>query len=499
MMDKLEAQMRLVFDAMAEHGITLGVELARGDLDYLYEEGYLLVRDRYLPRVREVVGGGEVTDGLIDGVSLYSLEGADLGKVTAALPAIDRRLGTGVAAPNHVFSVTEGNLCPADEPTPVPAGTPVTPAPRADAGGSGVHISVVDTGLLASAAEDHPWLAGVTGDEEKLPADASGRVTIPPYAGHGTFVAGVARCVAPGTDIHVLNEFSVAGVTLESSLMLALERAWCYNPDVISLSAGGNTRGDLAPLGLATLMERYRQRKGTLIVAAAGNNGVRRPFWPAAFTDVLAVGALDPSMRRRATWSGYGSWVDVFAPGTDLVNAFASGTYTYTEPPRAGDVREFAGMARWSGTSFATPLVAGLVADRMSRTGCGARQAAGEMLLLARECAVPGVGPVLLPLRFTLGRVRMVRANPPEGVGYRRLMRTRVTDVRFILIRLDYRARRAERQLVATALVSGERSDHRAIGDRDRSDPAADGAIAAPSARPGGPPLRRHAAHHRGG
>jgi subtilisin family serine protease len=407
-MDKLEAQMRLVFDAMAEHGITIGVELARGNLDYLYEEGCLLVRDRHLTRVREVVGGGDVTHGLIDGVSLYTLDGAQLNKVTSALAVIDRTLGTGVAAPNHAFSVTqaEGNLCPACEPVPVSPDTPVTPAPRHSGGGTGAHICVVDTGLVAEATDMHPWLAGVTGDEEKLPADANGQVTIPPYASHGTFIAGVAKCVAPGADVRVLNEFSVAGVTLESSLMLALERAWCFNPDIISLSAGGTTRGDLPPLGLSTLLERYRQRKGTLIVAAAGNNGERRPFWPAAFTDVLAVGALDQSGRRRAPWTGYGPWVDVYAPGTDLVNAFASGTYTCTEPPSVGEVRSFSGLARWSGTSFATPLVAGLVADRMTRTGCGARQAAGEMLLLARECAIPGVGPVLLPLRFTFARAR---------------------------------------------------------------------------------------------
>ena len=396
-MDKLEAQLRLALDAMADRDITIGAELNRGGLDYLYEQGSMLVRDQYLDRVREVVGGGDVADGLIDGVSLYSLDGAELSKVTTALPAIDRSLGTGIAAPNHVLSVAPGSLCPACEPVPAGLDIPVTPNPRSDSEGTGASICVVDTGLVAEATHAHPWLAGVTGDEEKLPAGPAGQVAIPPYAGHGTFIAGVTKCVAPGADVHVLNEFSVAGVTLESSLMLALERAWATTPDIISLSAGGNTRLDLPPLGLSTLMDRYRQRKGTLIVAAAGNNGERRPFWPAAFTDVLAVGALDASGRHRATWSGYGSWVDVYAPGTDLVNAFVSGSYTYTEPPLAGLVSEFDGLARWSGTSFATPLVAGLVADRMYRTGCGARQAAGEMLLLARQCAIPGVGPVLVP------------------------------------------------------------------------------------------------------
>jgi len=405
-MDKLEAQMRLVFDMMTAHGIAVGVELTRDGIGYLYEEGCILVRDQYLDRVREIIGGGAVADGLIGGVSLYSLEGADLNKVTAALLVIDRTLGTGIAAPNHVLSVAPGSLCPATEPVPVAPETPTVPGPRSGDGGAGVSICVVDTGLVAEAPESHPWLTGVTGDEEKLPADADGRVTIPPYAGHGTFIAGVARCVAPGADVRVLNEFSVAGVTLESSLVLGLERAWCFNPDIISLSAGGTTRGDLPPLGLSVLLERYRQRKGTLIVAAAGNNGERRPFWPAAFTDVLSVGAVDTSGRRRASWSGFGSWVDVYAPGTDLVNAFPSGVYTYTEPPAIGLAREFDGMARWSGTSFAAPLVAGLIADRMSRTGCTARQAAGEMLLLARECAVAGVGPVLLPLRSTFGCLR---------------------------------------------------------------------------------------------
>jgi hypothetical protein len=390
---RASAQVQLAIDIYATAGIGIGVHMTGDEVDFVHEEGALLVRDSYLDQVRTVVGGGAVMDGLIEGVTHYSLAGAKMATVAEALTAIDSRIGAGAATPNHLLSVSPVHLCPATEPDVVPA----TAAPLPSVGpaaGSGVSIYVVDTGLLADAAE-HPWLAGVTGEEEKLPAAADGSVEIPPYAGHGTFIAGVARCVAPEAAVHVTNVLSLAGATLETEVVRHLDAALGLGPDIISLSAGGTSRNDLPLLGFEMFWERYRKHKGTVLVAAAGNNSGRRPFWPAALPGVVSVGALSADLRSRAYFSDYGPWVDVYAPGERLINAFARGSYSYHEPPRTGERKEFWGMARWSGTSFATPVVAGLIAARMSRTGENGRRAADAVLAAARVQALPGVGPVV--------------------------------------------------------------------------------------------------------
>ncbi|HLQ55962.1 MAG TPA: S8/S53 family peptidase [Streptosporangiaceae bacterium] len=398
---KAEVQAGFLADAFRAKGVDVGVgRTPAGDLDFLYEDHAILVRDAYVEQVRGIVGRSQDTheqdDGFIDGVTLLSLDGADITDVSAAIDAIDGRLGVGVATPNHVLSICPVGSCPATEPAEVDPGALPDPG-IGDGGGQGVYIYIADTGLLDSAHE-HAWLAGVTGEPDSLlPADSAGTVAIPEYAGHGTFVAGVARCMAPASTVHVVSDLDTAGALSEHKIVKRLDEALGLGADIICLPAGGNSRRNLPPLGFEALWRRYRHHKGTVLVAAAGNNSSRRPFWPAAFPQVVGVGAIAANRRGRAHFSDFGPWVDVYAPGEDLVNAYATGTYTCREPPNIGEIRTFRGMARWSGSSFAAPLVAGLIAARMSRTGENGRQAADALLALARAQPLPGVGPALWP------------------------------------------------------------------------------------------------------
>jgi hypothetical protein len=329
--------------------------------------------------------------------------------------------------PVHVLHLAQnsgsssGRICPATEPevpycccAPDRAShdCPPCPPPAAGNAGAGVLIGVCDTGLLQFGpyAPEPPWLANVSSGTvlasgaifydplgpllASVPPIPPGLYAIPRYTGHGTFVAGVASCMAPGADIKVYGDIVIAGGVLETTIvdkLMALLAA-APAPNVVNLSAGGYTRHDFMLLSFTVL-----KRGGVKLVAAAGNDATRRKFWPAAFPWVVGVGALGADRRNRAWFSNYGDWVDVYAPGEGLVNAYATGVYSYQEPPKRPAQQIFHGMARWSGTSFSTPLVAGLIAATMTSAQVNAVEAAELVLADAAlpQNAIPGVGPAL--------------------------------------------------------------------------------------------------------
>jgi Subtilase family len=413
---KIADHVRYIVDAFASPdngGTDIGVVVAadRG-LDYMYKERQLLVHEQQLGRVLEILGQPNEADleqnepdrvqRVIAGVVLLTLGQTTKGDQPAAVPdaliEIDRRIGKGIATPNHVLTVAvNAGGCPATEPQEAYEETEPYPSVCGDNGGAGVLIYMADTGLLADAAS-HSWLEGVVGDPDPLPPLApDGTQPIPPYTGHGTFVAGVTRCMAPAADVTVTNAFAIAGSTLESDLVPRLVAALGLGVDIFHLTIAAPSRDDLPLVAFEAWLKLLRQYKGVVCVVAAGNSGSRRPSWPAAFSEVVSVGALAADWRSRASFSNFGGWVDVYAPGRSLVNAYATGTYTCHVEPYRGQDRTFYGMAKWSGTSFSTPIFTGLIAARMSRTGENGQQAAAALLAEARSRAIPGVGAIVLP------------------------------------------------------------------------------------------------------
>jgi hypothetical protein len=407
-----------------------------GPLQFIYRRRNLLTRDRDLRRVVDVltsVGAGaaerfetgKITHP-IPGLAVVELPGgpidpdAEARMLFSALETVQARLGSDVAKPVHLTHIAwpppPATECPATEPEVPGDDTPQPAVSRSRCDGRGTLVAVVDTGLVEYAPASHPWLYGVTGDSDK---QVHGTTSIDPYGGHGTFIASIIRALAPRAEVRVPRFFETAGALYEDDLVRSLLPVLDWAPDVISLSAGTHTWLDGGLLSFKVFVDGpLRAAGGTTLVAAAGNDGLDWKFAPAEMDGVIGVGALAPSGDARAWFSDFGDWVKVYAPGQDLVHAFASGQYTYVET-NVGQVADFTGMARWSGTSFSTPVVSGLIAARMSGTGESSREAAESLLRLARAQALPGVGPVLRPGQACLCACEPPCREPRAGCGCR--------------------------------------------------------------------------------
>ncbi|GGV06092.1 serine protease [Actinomadura cremea] len=292
-------------------------------------------------------------------------------------------------APNHlVHGQPMWWSGPADRPRParpVPA-----PRPAADACRD-VTVAILDTGL-----SPHPWYQDADWfreqreeDAEVLDADLDRELDA--QAGHGTFVAGVVLRHAPTARLRARRVLGGDGVGDELGVIRALTRlADRDRADVVNLSLGCHTYDDRPSPVLSRAIAALGRR--TVVVACAGNAASDRPFWPAALKSVIGVAALDGD--DRAPFSNYGWWVDAAAPGVDVESSFVR----FDGPrPQAGgaDPDRFDGFATWSGTSFATPMVAGLIAGLAASEDLGAVAAADRVLDQARRRTHPDLGVII--------------------------------------------------------------------------------------------------------
>jgi hypothetical protein len=425
--ERAAAEVGIIVEAFGKSGIEIGGapdpaeeddDLHPGGVAFMYAENHILTREQYLGgtgRIQQILSGQGTRRprGVLDILQQYGFAYPAVARIVGdivllrlnpqrhqpdllyLLDRIDEELGVGIATPDQVLTAAQTmNPCSATEPQPVPPETALYPE-RCEHGGAKVRIFVADTGLVTGYAAAFPWLAkGVQGDTDLgNPGNTPGGAILP-YGGHGTFVTGVLRCVAPEARVHVGNIFHTAGSALESDVVTRLNASFGFGFEILHLTAACMTRKNIPPIALERWLEQLRAYQGVVCVAPAGNNYTRRPSWPAAFPEVISVGALTADGKHRAKFSNHGGWVDVYARGQDLINAFGSGTYTYQFQPGTGN---FTGLAEWSGTSFSAPIVTGLIAARMARLGESGQKAADALLKEARESLIPCVGPVLLP------------------------------------------------------------------------------------------------------
>ena len=279
-----------------------------------------------------------------------------------------------------------------------------------------ITVGVVDTGIvLDEAREPHRWFSGHVrfdaDDEDRLQVgthDKSGPGYLADADGHGTFVSGLILREAPTARIDMRGALDKAPQhddflgSDDDEAVAAAVRALSLDPDVqvINLSFGGGVFAE-EPKGLGRVLAGLDDR--IAVVAAAGNDAKKNtPVWPAAFDGVISVGALDERRARppdgappRAPFSNYGSWVDAYAGGVQLLGPFVyfdeanedekadedekvdeDNDYLYgPRPPQ-----RFRGWARWSGTSFAAAVVSGRIAQTAAERDITGAQAAWALL-----------------------------------------------------------------------------------------------------------------------
>lgn len=251
-----------------------------------------------------------------------------------------------------------------------------------ETGDSDTRICVVDSGVDA----DHPDLVDKIAETTVFCEGCEGPED---YSGHGTHIAGVIGGM--NKNVSILScRFMLGGGGYLSDALLCLE--WCLERGAI---ASSHSYG--ADFFSEAYYEKVRDARGHTLVAAAGNHGSDMVFYPAGYDlpNVISVAALDPPDGRLAGYSGRGWTVDVAAPGSNIFSAYLDGGY-----------------AHMTGTSMATPHVAGAVALVISASK--GRVVAIDPRKIILDTAAPGLDGV--PILDVYAAVAAVSIPPPSAL-----------------------------------------------------------------------------------
>jgi subtilisin family serine protease len=171
-----------------------------------------------------------------------------------------------------------------------------------------------------------------------------------PAYSHGTLCAGVIAVVAPESMIMPLRVFDDQGSADLFTIAKAIHYAVNNGAQVVNMSFGTLQNSEAIKSSIT-----YAQGKNVLLVASAGNNNTSSLQYPAAYSGVITTAATD-LFDKKGSFSNYGSYVFVDAPGVNIFSSYPDGYYSMV-----------------SGTSFSAPIIAGTAAlIRSARANGGA-------------------------------------------------------------------------------------------------------------------------------
>ena len=205
--------------------------------------------------------------------------------------------------------------------------------------------------------------------------------------GHGTHCSGIIAAggnngldisgVCWNAKIMALKFLNAAGEGYTSDAVVAFYYAVENGADVISNSWGGDDYSE-------TLEEAidYAHSQGVIMVAAAGNDYSDSPLYPAYYEHMIAVAATN-SNDAKASFSNYGDWVDIAAPGVDILSLRATGTSRGTPYDSNTTIA--------TGTSMACPHVAGACALLLSFNASLTSDEVYDILMETGDPISPGI------------------------------------------------------------------------------------------------------------
>lgn len=256
--------------------------------------------------------------------------------------------------------------------------------------GAGAVVAVIDTGVQAN----HPELKGkvISGydyvDMDGNPSDVGdGRDNDldgvkDEMVGHGTHVAGIVALVAPQAKIMPVRALDTEGRGTTFGIAKAIRYASRKGADVANLSLGTSTETDLLEDLIGDDDDDDGGSGKMVFVSAAGNDANTREQFPAAEDGTIGVSSVGSSLKKSG-FSNYSStrypdgWLDVAAPGMNVHAPFPKNRY-----------------AVWSGTSMASPFVAGQAAlVRSVRPGSSASCIAGIIVGTADKAGLDAANP----------------------------------------------------------------------------------------------------------